>query len=199
MTTSKNAPQYTRPVTFLPVVVDGVETAVVFEYRGRSLEVTFVVDENDLQLDDVRDLACSAEEVAEFERGEWFFHQLCVYALDADGNKLELCDAETEQWDSGLPNFRNHNELIYSLCDMICDELDECDFPLSFSGFFVDWNGDTRKVVQGGNGAEYACTVDKACKRADVFNRAGECIFEADVYLTLEDIAKAGVVVNLIK
>jgi hypothetical protein len=199
MKTSKTAPQYTRPVTFLPVTVDGKETAVVFEYRGRSLEVTFVVDEDGLQLDEVRGLRCTKEEKDAFERGGWFFHHLCVAALDADGNQLQVSNMEVEEWDSGLPSFRNHNDLIYKLCDKICNRMDRCKFPLSFSGFFVDWNGCTRKVEQGGKGHEYSCIVDKACKRVDVFNNAGQCIFEADFYFTLRDIALTGVDVKLIK
>lgn len=181
-------PLHTRPVTFLPLVENGVEVALNIHYRDRDFEVTFVVDEDNLQPDEVCDLVLSRKEKAAFKRGGvCFFHHLCVAALDADGVPLQLSDLDTDEWDHGLLNLRNHNDLIYSLCDNICDELDACDFPRSFGGFFVDWAGEARKFEALGD--EYSCMVDSNCKFVDVFDKAGECVFKAEFYPTMEAIA----------
>jgi hypothetical protein len=178
-------------------VSNSEESEVVFEYRGRALKVTFVVDEDGLQLEEVKDFNCTSAEAEAFERGEWFFHHLSVEPLDADGTELTLSDLDIAEWFTGVPTCRDQNDAIYQLCDKVCDELDHYDFPLSLSGYYVDWNGDTRKFVQ--RGEKYSCMLDVECKRVDVFNREGLSIFEGSFYHTLEEIAAAGIVVNLIK
>lgn len=66
------------------------------------------------------------------------------------------------------------------------------------TGFFVDWNGDTRRVEAPGD--SYSCEVVQRYghRCVDVRQSDGCTIFEATYYPTLEAVAEAGVVVNLI-
>lgn len=71
------------------------------------------------------------------------------------------------------------------------------------TGYFVDWNGDTRSIANLGGG--YSCTplVEKVCEgkpyqAVDILDAGGFVIFEAVYYPTLDDIKALGVTVNLV-
>lgn len=66
------------------------------------------------------------------------------------------------------------------------------------NGYFVDWNGDTRRVATPGPGL--ACNVvDRGSYTGvDVIDSAGFVCHEATYFATLADVEKAGVAVNLI-
>ena len=65
------------------------------------------------------------------------------------------------------------------------------------TGFFVDWNGDTRRVDAPGEGMECQ-VVDRGHAGVDVMDSQGFVIHEATLFPTLEAVAAAGVVVKLI-
>ena len=63
------------------------------------------------------------------------------------------------------------------------------------TGFFVDWNGTTRRVEAPGDG--YTCqVVDRGHQGVDVIDSAGFVCHEATYFHTLADIEAAGVVVS---
>jgi len=66
------------------------------------------------------------------------------------------------------------------------------------NGYFVDWNGDTRRVASPGPGL--ACNVvDRGSYTGvDVIDSAGFVCHEATYFATLADVEKAGVAVNLV-
>jgi hypothetical protein len=65
-------------------------------------------------------------------------------------------------------------------------------------GFFVDWDGNTRRVEAPGDG--YTCQViDKPTHRGvDVITANGFVHHECTFFETLDDVEKAGVTINLI-
>jgi hypothetical protein len=72
------------------------------------------------------------------------------------------------------------------------------------TGFFVDWNGDTRRVGSPGTG--YSCSPVtmrgagvEAYQAVDVLDSEGFVIHEAVYYPTLEAIKAVGVSVNLVE
>ena len=64
-------------------------------------------------------------------------------------------------------------------------------------GFFVDWDGNTRRVDAPGDGMECE-VVDRGHMSVDVLDSQGFVIPEATCFPTLEAVAAAGVVVNLV-
>lgn len=70
------------------------------------------------------------------------------------------------------------------------------------TGFFVDWNGNTRRVESPGHG--YTCTTlqrfleGKPYLGVDVIDSEGFVIHEATYYPSLEALEAVGVTVNLI-
>lgn len=186
-----------RPFTFLRVSAGSEELSVVIEYRGRPFAVTFVEDDCGLNPDEVQDVEWTEDELAAFSRGEWIFHHLRVSALDSNDDALEVLGMDLNAWESTFPSFRNPNDMIYQLCDKLCDDLDACRFPLRLSGFFVDQNGDTRDLKQAGK--DYSFLIDQACKWVHVCDRNNMCFLVAVMYPTLQDVAKSGLVVNLIR
>jgi hypothetical protein len=65
------------------------------------------------------------------------------------------------------------------------------------TGFFVDWDGNTRRVDELGEGMECQ-VVDRGHTGVDVLDPQGFVIHEATFFQTLEAVAAAGVVVNLV-
>lgn len=67
------------------------------------------------------------------------------------------------------------------------------------NGFFVDWNGDTRKVEAPGDG--YSCEVVDcgAYLRVDVLDSEGFVCHEATYYQTLDALKAVGVEVRLVE
>lgn len=70
------------------------------------------------------------------------------------------------------------------------------------SGFFVDWNGDTRRVESPGSG--YSCSPVRTMmcegepyQAVDVIDSSGFVIHEAVYYPTLDALKAVGVVINL--
>lgn len=66
-------------------------------------------------------------------------------------------------------------------------------------GFFVDWNGDTRRIAD--LGGAYSCSDIKqigAAQSVEISDSSGGVIFEAVYYPTLQAIEDAGVSVHLI-
>ncbi|POR07978.1 hypothetical protein [Diaphorobacter sp. LR2014-1] len=75
---------------------------------------------------------------------------------------------------------------------------------MAASGFFVDWNGDTRRVECPGNGYTCSPVLDKLCEgkpyqAVDVLDTAGFVIHEAVYYPTLDALKAVGVVINLVQ
>lgn len=67
------------------------------------------------------------------------------------------------------------------------------------TGFFVDWDGNTRRVEAPGDGL--SCAViekedDYQC--VDVIDADGFVCHEATLYQTLEDLEAVGVTINLV-
>ena len=62
------------------------------------------------------------------------------------------------------------------------------------TGFFVDWDGNTRRTEAPGAG--YTCTVDGP--NCDVLDEEGCVIHEATYYATLAEIEALGVTVKLV-
>lgn len=62
-------------------------------------------------------------------------------------------------------------------------------------GFFVDWNGDTRRTEA--TGEFYSCKV--IGEHVDVIDSEGFVIHECQFFPTLKSVEAAGVIVNLIE
>lgn len=68
---------------------------------------------------------------------------------------------------------------------------------MQHTGFFVDWDGNTRRVEAPGSG--YECiVVDRGHVGVDVLDGEGCVIHEATYFETLEAVAAAGVTVYLV-
>ncbi|MFJ3109918.1 hypothetical protein [Pseudomonas putida] len=67
---------------------------------------------------------------------------------------------------------------------------------MTIAGFFVDWNGDTRRTEQPGDFFE--CIVDEHAAHVDVVDSEGFVVHECSYFPTLEAVKSAGVTVNLI-
>jgi hypothetical protein len=65
------------------------------------------------------------------------------------------------------------------------------------TGFFVDWDGNTRRVGAPGDGLECQ-VVDRGYAAVDVLDSQGFVVHEATFFPTLEAVAAAGVIINLI-
>lgn len=65
------------------------------------------------------------------------------------------------------------------------------------TGFFVDWDGNTRRVESPGPGMECE-VVHRGHVGVDVLDSEGCVIHEATYFATVEAVEAAGVVVNLI-
>lgn len=65
------------------------------------------------------------------------------------------------------------------------------------TGYFVDWNGDTRRVEAPGDG--YSCEVVRRGQNlcVDVIH-AGFVCHEATYFASLDAVEAAGVIVNLV-
>ncbi|HBO7965300.1 MULTISPECIES: hypothetical protein [Pseudomonas] len=68
---------------------------------------------------------------------------------------------------------------------------------MAIAGFFVDWNGDTRRTEQPGEFFE--CIVDQLAAHVDVIDSEGFVVHECSFFPTLEAVKAAGVTVNLIQ
>lgn len=64
------------------------------------------------------------------------------------------------------------------------------------TGFFVDWDGNTRRFEQPGEGLE-CLLVERGHLGVDVCDSEGFVVHEATFFPTLEAAAAAGVVINL--
>lgn len=64
-------------------------------------------------------------------------------------------------------------------------------------GFFVDWNGKTRRTEAPGQG--YRCLVDEDLTRVDIMESDGGVVHECTYYRTLDDVKAAGVIVDLLE
>lgn len=68
---------------------------------------------------------------------------------------------------------------------------------MTIAGFFVDWNGDTRRTEQPWEHYEYI--VDEQAAHVDVVDSQGFVVHECSYFPTLEAVAAAGVSVKLIQ
>lgn len=66
----------------------------------------------------------------------------------------------------------------------------------SFGGYFIDWNGDTRRV--DAPGPTYSCLVGALNGRIGVQDSQGCIIHEADHWASLDDLKTAGISINLV-
>ncbi len=64
------------------------------------------------------------------------------------------------------------------------------------AGFFVDWNGDTRRTEQPGH--PFECLVDEQSSHVDVIDSEGFVVHECSFFATLAAAEAAGVTVNLV-
>ena len=67
----------------------------------------------------------------------------------------------------------------------------------SYSGFFIDWDGNTRPIEKPGKG--YRAEVDTVSKYVEIKNKYGATHHESTLYPTLEAVTKAGLKVNLVE
>lgn len=65
------------------------------------------------------------------------------------------------------------------------------------TGFFVDWDGNTRRFERPRDGLE-CVLVERGHRGVDVRDSEGFVVHEATFFPTLEAVAAAGVVVNLV-
>ena len=65
------------------------------------------------------------------------------------------------------------------------------------TGFFVDWDGNTMRVHAPGEGEECQ-VVERGHVAIDMLDAQGGVVHDATFFSTLEAVAAAGVVVNLI-
>lgn len=63
-------------------------------------------------------------------------------------------------------------------------------------GYFIDWNGDTRRV--DAPGSSYSCLVGALNGRIEVQDSQGCIIHEADHWASLDDLQTAVIYINLI-
>ena len=66
------------------------------------------------------------------------------------------------------------------------------------SGFFVDWDGNTRRVENPGAGFE-CVVVTRGHVGVDVLSADGAVVHEATFFATLDDVRAAGVEVHLVE
>jgi hypothetical protein len=62
---------------------------------------------------------------------------------------------------------------------------------MSEEGFFIDWDGNARRVSDPGGG--YACETDMVARYVAIMAKGGALMHEATYYKTLADIEKAGI------
>jgi hypothetical protein len=63
-------------------------------------------------------------------------------------------------------------------------------------GFFVDWDGNTRRTLDPRGG--YLCEIDAVARYVAVTTRSGTLVHEATFYKSLADIEKAGIKASLV-
>lgn len=68
---------------------------------------------------------------------------------------------------------------------------------MPIAGFFVDWNGYTRRTEQPGDFFE--CIVDERAAHVDVVDSEGFVVHECSFFPTLDAVEAAGVSINLIE
>jgi hypothetical protein len=66
-----------------------------------------------------------------------------------------------------------------------------------YSGYFIDWDGNTRPVERPGKG--YRAEVDPVAKYVAILNKYGAVYHESTLYPTLDAVAKAGIRVSLVE
>lgn len=64
------------------------------------------------------------------------------------------------------------------------------------AGFFIDWDGNTRRTESPGKG--YRCEVDAKARYVGIFGKYGTLDHEGTYYKTLADIEAAGIKVRLL-
>ena len=65
------------------------------------------------------------------------------------------------------------------------------------TGFFVDWDGKTRRVASPGAGL-FCRVIERGHTGVDVIDADGFVIHEATYFATLEAVSSAGVAVELV-
>lgn len=66
------------------------------------------------------------------------------------------------------------------------------------SGYFVDWNGNTRRIGSPGDGYTCKVVVRQGLKFVDVIDSAGFVCHEADYHESIASLEQAGVVVSIV-
>jgi hypothetical protein len=69
-------------------------------------------------------------------------------------------------------------------------------YNMATAGYFVDWNGNTRRTENPGE--PFACIVDEANAHVDVTDSEGFVVHECSYFPTLEAVEAAGIEVRLI-
>ncbi len=68
---------------------------------------------------------------------------------------------------------------------------------MTIAGFFVDWNGNTRRTEQPWE--PYVCIVDEPAAHVVVADSEGFVVHECSYFPTLDAVEAAGVSVNLVQ
>lgn len=116
---------HVQPVSVLRMADRCTESAVSFLYRGRMLEVLWLPDEDGATpYDGDHEFSLTAAQIEAWERGEWWYHHMLINELDAEGEWLDYPGEACSSSYSRLPSFMDHNALIFSQCDQLCDALE---------------------------------------------------------------------------
>jgi hypothetical protein len=122
----KTAPQYERPVFDLRMKANDEDADGFFYYRGRLLRVTLLPDE-DLHSPSggEHEIALTDAQEAAWDKGEWWYHHLIIQAVDGlELTYLEPAKVTFGRYEGRLPSFQDHTDLVFSICDQICDRMD---------------------------------------------------------------------------
>lgn len=118
---------------------------------------------------------------------------------------MQMEDGNEGAWDEMLLIFKDETKLPLAILDEFGTHggdwyanLSEIASIKITTGYFVDWNGDTRRFESPGDG--YTCRIsDRSFPSVDVIDPAGFVCHEATFFPTLEAVCAAGIKVNLIE
>lgn len=107
-------------------MTDREELSVEIAYRGQLIEVCLLPDEDGTKPSDDNDFSSTQDQVKAWKRGEWWFFNLLIRALDPESREpLEADGFDFGRGYGRLPSRLNHTNLIQRLCDEVCDTIEE--------------------------------------------------------------------------
>jgi hypothetical protein len=117
--------KHARPPFELRMSSDDEDAEVAVSYRGRRLMVTFLPDEDlGTPSGGEHEIPLTDAQEAAWDKGEWWYHHLLVQAVDDQGEYLLPPEATFESYPGRLPTFEDHTDLVFDICDHICDRMD---------------------------------------------------------------------------